>query len=180
MHLRATSDIVSLLVLEHQCKTQNILTKAAMEYRRLVYLQKAIDPEVDVTREGMASRSAHDSAEEIVRALLFAEEFDLGDGVEGDPAFVEAFERAGPRGKDGATLRQLRLYGRIFKNRCSYMIYSTAFKSLPRVVREETLKELWRALHSDDEEFAYLQKSERKRIVSLVRETVEDLPDCWR
>ena len=49
-------------MLEHQCQTQNTLTKAAMEYRRLVYLQKAIDPEVDVTKsEGMASRSATDS-----------------------------------------------------------------------------------------------------------------------
>ena len=37
------SDIVSLMVLEHQCRMHNLLTKAAMEYRRLTFLQRAID-----------------------------------------------------------------------------------------------------------------------------------------
>lgn len=178
-YLRPKSDIVSLMVLEHQCKTQNILTKASMEYRRLVYLQKAIDPEVDVTKpEGMSARSARDSAQEIVKALLFCDEFDLGDGLEGDAAFVEAFEKMGPKTEDGS-LRQLRLYGRMFKNRCSYLIYSTAFEALPPIVRAQTLEELWRALQSEDKEFAHLGSGERKRIVSIVRETVKGLPECW-
>jgi len=179
-YLRATSDIVSLLILEHQCQTQNTLTKAAMEYRRLVYLQKAIDPEVDVTKsEGMASRSATDSAKEIVRAFLYCNEMDLGDGVEGDPAFVEAFEKGGRKDRKGNSMRQLRLYGRIFKNRCSYLIHSVAFASLPPVVRRKTLEELWGALNGNEKEFAHLGARERERIVAILRETVKDLPKCW-
>ncbi|HAT20229.1 MAG: hypothetical protein VCA40_12680 [Roseibacillus sp.] len=180
-YLRPKSDIVSLMVLEHQCNTQNILTKASMEYRRLVYLQKAIDPEVDVTRpEGMSARSARDSAQEIVKTFLFCDEFDLKDGLEGDPAFVETFEAAGVKNSEGQSLRQLRCYGRLFKNRCSYLIYSKAFESLPPVVRTQTLEELWRALQSEDEEFSHIGGSERKRIISIVSETVKNLPECWK
>lgn len=178
-YLRPTSDIVSLLILEHQCQTQNILTKAGMEYRRLVYLQKAIDPEVDVTGEGMASRSARDSAKEIVSAFLYCDEIDLGDGVEGDPAFVDAFEKSGRKDRKGNSLRQLRLFGRIFKNRCSYLIHSAAFESLPTVVRTKTLEELWSALDGSEKESAHLGTGERERIVAILRETVKDLPKCW-
>ena len=180
-YLRPTSDIVSLMVLEHQCKTQNILTKAAMEYRRLVYLQKAIDPDVDVTKpDGMAARSAKDSAREIVKAFLFCDEFPLGDGVEGDPAFVDAFENCGVHDEEGKSLRQLRLYERMFKNRCSYLIYSTAFDALPSVVRTRALEKLWSALTGRDEEFAHLGDGEKVRIVSIVRATVKGLPVCWK
>lgn len=179
-YLRPKSDIVSLMILEHQCETQNILTKSAMEYRRLVYLQEAIDPEVDVTKDdGMASRSAVDSAKEIVKAFLFCDEFDLGDGVEGDPAFVDAFEKRARKDSEGNSLRELRLYGRMFKNRCSYLIHSASFDALPAVVRTKTLEELWRALNSEEEDFAHLGSGERKRIIAIVRGTVKGLPDCW-
>lgn len=180
-YLRPTSDIVSLMVLEHQCLTQNILTKAAMEYRRMVFLQRAVDPEVDITKpEGLAARSAADSAKEIVEAFLFCEEFDLGDGVEGDAAFVEAFEKNGPMTAKGDSLREMRLYGRLFKHRCSYLIHSTAFRSLPDVVKEGALVELWKALTGDAEKYAHLGPKERRRIIGIVRETVEGLPDCWK
>lgn len=180
-YLRPTSDIVSLMVLEHQCRTHNLLTKAGMEYRRLTYLQRAIDPEADLTDPaGMSARSARDSARKIVRALLFCDEFDIGDGVEGDSAFVEAFEAGGRKDAEGRSLRQLRLYGRLFKNRCSYTIHSVAFDSLPFAVREGVLAELWEALHGDHEDFEHLGSSERKRIVSIVRETVQRLPACWQ
>ena len=92
---------------------------------------------------------------------------------------MEAFEEGGVTSEAGS-LRQLRLYGRMFKNRCSYMIYSKSFKSLPPVVRTKTLEELWRALHSDDEKFEHLGSRERKRIITIVRDTVNDLPTVWQ
>jgi hypothetical protein len=128
----------------------------------------------------MSARSARDSAQEIVKTFLFCDEFDLKDGLEGDPAFVETFEAAGVKNSEGQSLRQLRCYGRLFKNRCSYLIYSKAFESLPPVVRTQTLEELWRALQSEDEEFSHIGGSERKRIISIVSETVKNLPECWK
>ena len=181
-YLQGTSNIVALMVLEHQCKMDNLLTKASMEYRRLVYLQKAINPDADVREEsGMAARASKDLAEQVLRYMLFSDEVDLGEGVEGDGAFVAAFEGKGPRSSEGDSLREFRLYGRLFKNRCSYMIYSKAFENLPEAVRERVLTRLWEVMSGEDdsEEYDYLGRSEKKRILEIVGETVKGLPGCW-
>ena len=182
-YLQPGSDIVALLVLEHQCKMHNLLTKAGMEYRRLAYLQKAIDAETDLAaEEGMAARSAVDSAEDILRYLLFCDEIDLGDGVESEGAFVETFEALGPKTAQGNSLREFRLYGRLIKHRCSYMIYSDSFRKLPEVVRDRVLTRLWEVMNGkdDDEEFAHLGRSEKSRILEIVKGTVDRLPACWQ
>jgi len=181
-YLQGTSNIVALMVLEHQCKMDNLLTKASMEYRRLVYLQKAISPDADVREEsGMAARASKDLAEQVLRYMLFSDEVDLGEGVEGDGAFVAAFEGKGPRSSEGDSLRDFRLYGRLFKNRCSYMIYSKSFESLPEAVRERVLTRLWEVMSGEDdsEEYDYLGRSEKRRILEIVGETVKGLPGCW-
>jgi hypothetical protein len=51
--------------------------------------------------------------------------------VEGNPAFQKAFASRFPKTKSGKSLADFRLYGHIFKHRCSYMIYSEAFATLP-------------------------------------------------
>ena len=180
-YLQPTSDIVALMVLEHQCRVHNLLTKAGMEYRRLSYLQKAIDPEADLTDpEGMTRRALVDSAEDILREMLFCDEFDLGDGVEGSEDFVEAFEGAGSASSSGQSLRKLRLFGRLFKTRCSYLIHSLAFRSLPDPVREQVLTRLWEILRGTEKDFDHLGSGERRRIREIVSETVENLPACWK
>ncbi|NNC88360.1 MAG: hypothetical protein HKN82_07880 [Akkermansiaceae bacterium] len=179
-YLRPTSDIVALMVLEHQCRMHNLLIQAGMEYRRLAFLQKAIDPEADLEAEdGMAARAGRDSAETVLRYMLFCGEADLGDGVEGDPSFAERFEAGAVTTADGHSLRELRLYGRLFKNRCSYMIHSTAFKSLPPPIRDRVLARLWEILNGNEDAFAHLGDSEKKRLRAILRETVADLPACW-
>jgi hypothetical protein len=182
-YLQPTSDIVALMVLEHQCKMHNLLTKAAMEYRRLAFLQKAIDAGADLAaKDGMAARSAADSVEEILRYLLFCDELDLGDGVESEGMFAEAFEALGPASAKGNSLRELRLYGRLFKHRCSYMIYSHSFESLPEAIRSRVLERLWEVMSGkdDNEEFSHLGRSEKSRIVEIVKETMDRLPACWK
>ena len=182
-YLQSTSDIVALMVLEHQCKMHNLLTKAAMEYRRLVFLQEAIDKETDLAAaDGMAARSAADSAEEILRYLLFCDEIDLGDGMESEGGFVETFEALGPKTAEGHSLRDLRLYGRLFKHRCSYMIHSISFAELPDAVRDRVLTRLWEVLSGkeDKEDFTHLGRSEKRRILEIVKGTVDRLPACWK
>jgi hypothetical protein len=66
------------------------------------------------------------------------------------------------------------LGSRLFKNRCSYMIYSQAFTQLPARVRSATLKRLRAVLDGAEaqEEFAYLKEPERKRISAILKETL--------
>lgn len=93
----------------------------------------------------MTGKFAKQSAQEIVRVLLFEDEAKLGgDGVESGEEFVKVLQTFAPATESGKSLTQLRLYQRIFRYQCSYMIYSKAFASLPEVVKERvfiTLRE---------------------------------------
>lgn len=170
-YLQPTSDIVALMVLEHQCQTHNLLTKAKMTYERAVYFQKSYSEEKLDSPEGMAWKTADSNARAIASAFLFSDEVDPGgDGVEGSEKFTEMFEKCGVESSGGSSLREFRLYGRIFRYRCSYMIHSKSFKGLPAVVRERVFHYLREAL--DEESGSHLGKRERKVIRSILEETV--------
>ena len=171
-YLQPTSDIVALMVLEHQCRTHNLITKAKMGYQRALYFQKSYSEGEDLnSRDGMSWKTAESSAKEIVDAFLFADEVDPGgDGVEGSEEFVEAFKKGGVKTEKGKSLRDFRLYGRIFKNRCSYMIHSLAFKSLPGLVKERVYHHLRQELDKDADN--HLSSRERKALFGILEETV--------
>lgn len=170
-YLRATSDVVALMVLEHQCRTHNLMTKAKMTYERAVYFQKSYSEAYLDSEEGMAWKTADSSAKEIVEAFLFRGEVDLGgNGVEGSEDFVEMFEGRGVGSKTGKSLREFRLYGRMFRYRCSYMIHSAAFRILPGAVKERVFHHLRQAL--DDAKAVEMSQRERGVIRSILQETV--------
>ncbi|MGE9267082.1 MAG: hypothetical protein ACQKBY_03205 [Verrucomicrobiales bacterium] len=180
-YLRPTSDIVALLVLEHQCRLQNLLTKALLDYRRLLWFQQSLHAELDPgDPDGLIYRRTRQNAEEIVRALLFCEEASLGGaGTHGHPAFPENFFRQLPRTSTGAHLGELQLRAHIFKNRCSYMVYSPAFQNLPALSRTLILQRLAEILHAPEppENYRHLKKRERERLAHILRETLPDFPD---
>jgi hypothetical protein len=168
---RPTSDIVALMVLEHQCRMHNLLTAAALQYRRTHFLSRALDPDADPDA-GSAGRVADGMAERIVACLLFKDEADPGDGIEGGEDFQKAFTARFPRTKSGDSLADFKLYGRIFKNRCSYMIYSRSFRDLPPRVKRAVLAKLKAALAGEEPAFDWLKESERIRIEAILAETL--------
>jgi hypothetical protein len=168
---RPTSDIVALMVLEHQCRMHNLLTAAALQYRRTHFLSRALDPDADPDA-GSAGRVADGMAERIVACLLFKDEADPGDGIEGGEDFQKAFTARFPRTKSGDSLADFKLYGRIFKNRCSYMVYSRTFRDLPPRVKRAVLAKLKAALAGEEPAFDWLKESERVRIEAILAETL--------
>jgi hypothetical protein len=55
--------------------------------------------------------------------------------VRGTSKFAEVFSAGGPKDRKGRSLRELELQTRLFRYRCSYMIYSPAFQQLPDAAR---------------------------------------------
>lgn len=163
-YLTPRSDIVALMVLEHQCQIHNLLTKAKYGFRRAEHFQKSINPDQQIGAEGsMTRKSAEQSAQEIVCALLFENEVELGgDGVEGSEEFTKVLRTFAPVTRTGKSLTDLRLFQRLFRYKCSYMIYSKAFKSLPPLVKEAVLKRLREK--TDDRKFV--------RVRAVLAETV--------
>jgi hypothetical protein len=172
---RATSDIVALMVLEHQCRMHNLLTAAALHYRRTFFLSRALDPSADAD-EGPAGRAAELAAEKIVACLLFLDEADPGEGIEGGEGFQRIFAARFPRSADGGSLADFQLYQRLFKNRCSYMVYSRSFRELPPRVKRAVLVKLKAALAGRDPAYDRLKASERKRIEAILADTLPDWP----
>lgn len=171
-YLQPTSDVVALLVLEHQCRTHNLITSAKFNYLRSRYFHKSFGEEKDLdSPEGMSWKTADSVAKDLVSAFLFTEEVELGgEGVEGSEAFAKAFAERGVKTAKGKSLRDMRLYERIFKNRCSYMIYSKAFKGLPDLVKERVFHHLRLALAADTKN--HLGSKEKKTITGILEETV--------
>lgn len=169
---KATSDIVALLVLEHQCKVYNLMTAASYRYKRASWMAKAFNANADPD-QGSAGSMADQDAIAIADALLFKEAATLGDGVEGDESFQETFTKRFPKTKEGDSLAEFHLGSKLFMNRCSYMVYSQTFESLPPRIRKAVATRLHSILEAPEPKpgYEYLQKPERDRIIAILKET---------
>lgn len=173
-YLRDTSDIVALMILEHQCRMHNLLTNASMEYRRAVWMDTTSSRDASAFR---ASPVAESKARGVVDIMLFKDEAPLGDGgIDGDAAFQEAFARRFPKTESGESLADFHLGNRLFKNRCSYMIYSRAFTDLPAPVKSAIFRELHGRL-SGSEPCDWISPAEKARILAILAGTVPGFPE---
>lgn len=174
-YLTNTSDILALMLLEHQTKIHNTLSAAKITFNRRTYLANVTNPDfkfTDPTTQKVIQRHTLD----ILKDLLFADEFHLpGDGINGSEAFVKDF-MAKAKTYDDHSLRDLRLQKRIFKYRCSYMIHSHAFKTLPEPIKTNTLKTLYKLLTTDleIEGLPTLSTREKTRIHAILTHTHQD------
>jgi hypothetical protein len=183
-YLTNTSDIVALLVLEHQTAMQNTLTRASLNSRRMLEYQRKLQSELKepVTEEPVyqSVKSVLDSsAREIVDDLLFKDEAQLPPGIRGGAGFQRAFQANARRAPDGGSLKDLLLDGHLFQNRCSYLIYSDSFLSLPKQLKSRVYRRLAAALRSSssDSRYAYLDSDERGRLVLILRQTFSEFAE---
>ncbi len=166
-YLLPTSDVLPQLIQEHQVGFVNRALQANYRAREL-----AQNP------GGLAAQaSAVESlAAPLVRYLLFADEVALPPGsVPGDADFATAFLRNRRADGDGASLKDLDLTTRLFRHRCSYMIYTPTFTGLLPELKTAVLRQLARALaDAAPAEYAYLSLTERRRIRSILRATLPE------
>ena len=122
------SDLVALMVFDHQMHMMNLLTRVGWEARYV----SAENPQALPVRMRAA-------AEEFVDYLLFVDEAPLdvpaNGKIRGSSGFAEEFSARGPRDSQGRSLRQFDLQRRLMRYPCSYMIYSEAFDALPDEAR---------------------------------------------
>jgi len=186
-YITKTSDIVSLMVLEHQCTMHNLLTGAAKSTREAMArqhgLQEAFNEPLTDEPQGSALSVVNGQAEKILKHLLFTEEYALQDhGVEGAPAFQEAFRSNRHETKEGRSLKDFQLLTRLFKHRCSYMIYSKSFEALPLQLKKAFYTQLWDVLEGRNgkPEYANLSTSEREHIKEILLETKPEAGVYWK
>ena len=174
-----TSDIVSLMVLEHQTSVQNILTKANQTALRALHMQTSLQKELGEPIQnqptGTALRIIEHCTEDVLDALLFKDEAPLPEGgIEGDVSFQNAFGQSAHRSADGRSLKDFQLLTRLFKYRCSYMIHSRTFTQMQPALKKTILTRLDQILTGQDRSgrYDYLGESERKHIRKILDETL--------
>ena len=182
-YLTTHSDVVALMVLDHQTFVHNRLTQASFEARQALHDEAAADKAGDrsdtTLSEAAMSRIAK-AGDDLVDALLFANEAPLTTPLRGTSGFAEVFVQQGPHDARGRSLREFDLDTRTFRHPCSYLIYSKSFDDLPAEMREYVWQRLWTVLcgeHSD--QFAHLSGSDRQAIREILRETA-DVPAYWK
>jgi len=169
----ATTDVLPQLLHEHQVGFVNRAVAATYRTRELVAAGKATDT-VLTELDGMARA--------FTRYLLFADEVPLVRGaVVGDAAYRNDFLRTRRADARGASLKDFDLQTRLFRYRCSYMIYSAAFTGLPPEMKQRVYRRVWQALNvaRPDPEYAYLPTAEKQSIQAILRATLKDLPTGW-
>lgn len=184
-YLSGHSDIVALMVLEHQTDAHNLIARASFLTRQALHYQQALNRELNEPADHVwdSTRSRIKSAcEPLVEYLLFSGEAELTSRIQGTSGFADEFAQHGPRDRQGRSLREFDLETRLFKFRCSYLIYSPSFRALPSEARDYVLGRLGGVLRGQDQttKFSHLAANERQAILEILRDTLPDLPDSWR
>jgi hypothetical protein len=134
-YLSDKSDIVALMVLEHQSFVQNQITRVNYKVRTFMAREghgPAPRSWADANPRDQAQMRA--VAEPLVRALFCADAVGLEDRLESTSGFATRFSAEGPRDHKGRGLRELDLNKRLFRYPLSYLIYSEHFDALPDYV----------------------------------------------
>ncbi|MCB1021854.1 MAG: hypothetical protein H6509_00475 [Bryobacterales bacterium] len=173
-YLRSTSDVVSLMALEHQTRMTNLIVRLGYETRIAMQEQPG-------GLSGEARETIQNTVEELLRYMLFVDEAPLEEPIRGSQDFARDFEAAGKRDSQGRSLHQLDLDHRLLRYPCSYMIESEAFEALPAPAKDLLYERLWAILSGKDrsEPYAKFADADRQAIAEILADTKDDLPRYW-
>ncbi|MAG58043.1 MAG: hypothetical protein CMJ83_17290 [Planctomycetes bacterium] len=184
-HLTKHSDIVALMVLEHQAAMHNFITYASYETRVSLFqcaeMNRVFERPADHVSDS-TKRRIRRASDKLLKYLLFSDEEPLSDRIQGTSSFAKEFSARGLRDRKGRSLRDFDLERRLFKYPCSYLINSDAFRLLPAQVKDHVYKRLWEILTGRDDsgDFALLSRADREAILAILTDTHEGLPGYWK
>ena len=172
-YLTPNSDVVALMVLEHQTQMVNLMVRVNFEVRHALHHQRTMngifgDPMG--TKSESTKRRIREAAAELVDYLLFVEEAPLTEPIRGSSGFSEVFAKRGP-------LREFDLQTRMFKTPCSYMIYSAAFDGMGAEALEAVYRRLHEMLMGRQGRMSLI---DRQNILRTLQTTKKGLPEYLR
>ncbi|MDA0658456.1 MAG: hypothetical protein O2931_11705 [Planctomycetota bacterium] len=179
-YLEKHSDIVALMVLEHQSQMHNAITQASYVARQAghydLIMNRALERD-ESFRSDSTLRRIQSASENLVEHLLFAGEPLLQDSVQGTTDFAAIFSDGGIKDSQGRSLKELDLRKRLFRFPCSFLIYSEAFSALPLPVLEHVRLRLIEILSGRDgsEKFRHLSTQDRQDVHDILRDTLPSL-----
>lgn len=179
-YLSPYSDVVALMVFEHQMHMMNLFTHMGWEVRLALYRDQM--NQRAPSQDKATQHVLRDTSRQLVDYMLFVDEPPLTSPVQGTSGFAEKFSSEGPRDDQGRSLRQLDLQHRLMRYPCSYMIYSDAFDALPDEAKSAIYERMWTILSGQEKgkKYARLSFDDRKDIVEILRSTKRRLPGYFQ
>jgi hypothetical protein len=172
------SDLVALMVLEHQVRITNLITRVGWEARMALADHAALQRPGEPAAEWSAStrRRIEGPAEVLVRSLFMLDEHALAASVAGTSGFAEEYSARGPRDLRGRSLYDLDLRTRLYRHRFSPLIYSDQFAGLPPEVHSFIYERVRHVLSRADRtaDFAAVSADERAALLQILDATLPD------
>lgn len=135
-YLSPHSDIVALMVLEHQTHAYNLLTQASFEVRHAQHVLDQATGDNVASAEQDVQQTITRSADLIAAGFLYANETRLTAPIQGTSEFTSEFASRGPKNSLGHSLREFDLKTRVFRFPCSHLIQSSYYQKLPAKLRD--------------------------------------------
>ena len=156
-YLTQNSDLAALLVMTHQTRMHNLLTRANYE----------------VTTAGDDPDRIKNAVEPLVRGMLFVWEAGFEEPVAGNTTFATDFAKTGPYDRRGRSLRELDLNKRLLRYPLSYLVYSEQFDALPAPAKDQFFRRVREILTNENssKDFAHLSDADRKAILEILADT---------
>ena len=185
-YLLKTSDVVPLLMHDHQVHVHNVLSKANQDARIALHrwpaMREILGLPKDAPPQGSCVVVFDSQAEKVIEALLCRDDaaWPAG-GIQGDGVFAPAYAKSRKSDAKGRSLRDLDLQTRLFRYRCSPLIYSESFATLPKELHDIILLRLSSGLRAfpPSPSFGHLPDDERAAIHEILSATLPNLPAGW-
>jgi hypothetical protein len=185
-YLLKTSDVVPLLMHDHQVHVHNVLSTANQDARIALHrwpaMREILGLPANAPPQGSCVVVFDSQAEKILDALLCRDEAAWPEeGIQSDGVFAAAYAKTRKPEPKGRSLRDLNLETRLFRYRCSPLIYSKSFATLPKELHDIVLLRLSSGLRAfpPTPSFGHLPDDERAAIHEILSATLPNLPAGW-
>jgi len=167
-YLSPSSDVVSLLVFDHQARAINLLTRLNWESRIAAA----------GGRPGIADAAVRALVNDLADYLLFTGEAPPSIPLTPRAGFAEKLSAAVPKDRRGRSFADLELVDRLLRYPCSYMVYSAAFEGLPADVRQAIYQRMIDTLSRADarDERGRASAEIRRAVLEILQDTKPDFP----
>lgn len=167
-YLTNRSDIVALLVFQHQMYIQNLITRVNFETRTALAREPELSP-------ATAAR-LKEYLDQLADAMLFVGAAPYTERISGNSGFDRWFEGLGPKDGRGRSLRKLDLTTRLFAYPLSYLVYSAGFAALPDYAKSHVYGRFAAVLGGAEQDplYAHLSAADRKATLEILNATLPD------
>jgi hypothetical protein len=167
-YLTDKSDVVALLVLQHQVTVQNLLTRANFEVRTALARNGKGAALPAKTRDAL-----HGYLDDLAKAMLFGDSAPYTDAIRGNSGFDAWFRKQGTPDAQGRSLRDLDLNTRLLRYPLSYLVYTPSFDALPDYARDYVYGRFAAVLQGRDhaDTYAFMSDATRRDTLQILTAT---------